>query len=153
MKSAVKLAISTSLKQFRDSILGRLTNKKGTIRGAVWSGILSLTMFTVIGLFYLTDYRGSRSKIPVLSITMTPLEFFAYGFLLFSWIFPSVKGTKEWRDAYGISLFKTQLLILLSLFYCIYPTYLFNINYQDFSIMLFHSHGAGRNSRDCLCRL
>lgn len=128
----MKLAISTGLKQFRDSILGRLTNKKGTIRGAVWSGILSLTMFTVIGLFYLTDYRGSRSKIPVLSITITPLEFFAYGFLLFSWIFPSVKGTKEWRDAYGIGLFKTQLLILLSLSYCIYPTYLFNINYQDF---------------------
>ena len=129
----MKLAISTSLKQFRDSILGRLTNQKETIRGAVWSGIVFLTMFTVFGLFYLTDYHGSRSRISVLSITITPLGFFAYGFLLFSWIFPPVKGTKEWKDTYGIGLFKTQLLILLSLSYCQYPTYLFNINYQDFS--------------------
>ena len=129
----MKIKFLSVLKQYKDNILSKLTNKKGTVRGLAWSGISSLLSFSFFLLSYLANFHCFRLRTSVMAITMFSIEMFAYGFLLFSVLFPFGKRTKDWRATFGIGRLETFFLFVLSASYCMYPAYLFGLNLRDLS--------------------
>lgn len=118
-------------------MLDRLPNKKQTLKGLGISAVGAVLFFLCISLLVAKRPFGIQPQTDMMTITMTLLEIFSIIFLIYSFYRACVAAffirSVDWQATHGISMPKTLLVCLLSVFNNLFVQEIIALNLRDFS--------------------